>query len=148
MVTERKLLYELMCAATHGGVPVKDFVLDDPIGMESEPTIAAKTMVGGIRTELFYGQVGDDMTLWLAHGGKCLDVAAANAAMEAYEETPLGQKFCVENEVNSEEDNLFLSYSFPRGSEDENIAALQEIFSMLSGPASSEKLSVLMRCFA
>ena len=137
-----------MCAATHGGVPVKDFVLNDPVGMESEPTIAAKTMIGGIRTELFYGQVGDDMTLWLAHGGKCLDVAAANAAIEEYAETPLGQKFCVENEVNSEEDNLFLSYSFPRGSEDENIAALQEIFALFADLASAATLSALMRCFA
>ena len=148
MVTKEQLLYELMCAAIHGGVSVKDFVLNDPAGMEWEPTIAAKAMVCGLKTELLYGQVGDGMTLWLAHGVKCLDVAAANAAIEAYEETPLGQKFCVENEVSNEQDNLFLSYSFPRGSEDEDIAALQEIFSMIADPASSEKLTALMRYFA
>lgn len=148
MVTKKQLLFELMSAALNAGVTVKDFVIDDPIDMGLEPTIAAKTMVGNIRTELLYGQVGDGMTLWLAHGVKCLDVAAANAAIEAYEETPLGQKFCVENEVSNEQDNLFLSCSFPGGREVENIAALREIFLLFSDPASAEKLSALMRCFA
>lgn len=148
MRTNRQLLYELMCAATHEDVTVKDFVLGDPVGIEEEPTISAKTKVCGIRTELLYGQVGDEMTLRLAHGVKCSDVAAANEAIEAYEATPLGQKFCVENEVNGEEDSLLLSYSFPCGSEEEDIAALQEIFALFSDPVSEEKLSALMRCFA
>lgn len=149
MVTKKQLLYELMCAAMQGGVPVKDFVLDDPINlMDLEPTISAMTSVGGIQTELFYGQTGDDMTLWLAYGEKCLDVAAANAAIEAYEKTPLGQKLYAENEVSDESDNLFLSYSFPHGSEEENIDALGVIFSLFSDSASAEKLLALMRCFA
>ncbi len=148
MVTKEQLLYELMRAAMQGGVPVKDFVLNDPVDMEWEPTISAKAIVCGMKAELLYGQVGDEMTLWLSRGVKCLDVEAANAAIEAYEATPLGQKFYVENEVNGEEDSLLLSCSFPHGSEEKNIAALQEIFSMLSDPASSERLSALMRYFA
>ena len=65
MVTKKQLLFELMSAALNAGVTVKDFVIDDPIDMGLEPTIAAKTMVGNIRTELLYGQVGDGMTLYL-----------------------------------------------------------------------------------
>lgn len=148
MVTKRRLLYELMRAAVQGEVSVKDFILEDPIDMGSEPTVAASAMVCGVKTRLLYGQVGDDMTLWLSHGSECLDVAAANAAIEAYEETPLGQKLCVENEVGSNADNLFLSYSFPRGSEDEDVVALQAVFSLFSDPASAEKLSALMRYFS
>ena len=147
MVIKKQLLFELMKAALNEDVTVKDFVLE-PAGVGSETAVAAKSVVCGVKTKLLYGQAGDNMTLWLAHGAKCSDGAAANAAVGEYAETPLGQKFCAQGEVNGEEGGLLLSYSFPCGSEDENIAALQEIFALFSDPVSAEKLSVLMRCFA
>ena len=148
MGTKKQLLYELMCAATHEGVSVRDFVLEDPTAVELEPTIAATTVVCGVKAELFYGQAGDERMLWLARGVKCLDLVAAKAAIEAYEEMPLGQKFSVENEVGGDEDGLLLADSFPNGSEEENIAALQGIFSLFTDPASEEKLSAPLQCFA
>lgn len=148
MVTKKRLSKELMRAALNEEIEVRELESDDPIGIDLEPTIAARTTVCGVATELLYCQVGGDMTLWLSRGVACSDVAAANAAIGEYEETPLGQKLCVENEVGNERDSLLLSYSFPRGSEEEDIASLKKIFSLFSDPASSEKLSVLMRCFA
>ena len=133
-----------LLAASAAGPPLAQITAEDFFGITDEATVSTAIELGGKRLELWYGQTGECLTLWLGAGERRVGAADVRAALRRFQKTELGGLLMTESLLDG---SLLFVYTFPM-EEGKIVERLRRVFTLAQDAVSGKEFVSLLDCFS